>query len=108
MYLILLLSVIQNKCLKPQGPPLLKSMFNEKEVSYNFRDPFLLEQPKFNTVRYGYKSLTYMGAKICNSIPVEIKSCTDYKHFKTLFNIWTGPECRCNICTDIRMKIRQR
>ena len=55
-----------------------------------------LEIPKSNQVRFGTKSLIYLGPKVWKSLPYNVKSSENLTIFKTLIKI--GMEvCSCKI-----------
>ena len=49
-----------------------------------------LEIPKSNQVRFGTKSLRYLGLKVWTSLPYHIKSFESLAIFKTLIKNWNG------------------
>ena len=75
----------------------LSDLFTEHSVDYNLRDPFRLEQPKFNTIKFGFKSFRYYGAKLWNSLPTEVKDTDDINVFKRMLTAW----CHSSLCSEI-------
>lgn len=67
-------------------PLLPLDFFKVKPAAYNLRKKILLEQPKFNTVRYGQNSLKYQGSKIWNATPNTVTCLDDYTAFKLSLN----------------------
>ena len=57
-----------------------------------------LEITKSNQVRFGTKSLIYLGPKVLNSLPYYIKPSENLTIFKTLIKNWNGTVCTCKIC----------
>ena len=57
-----------------------------------------MEIPKSNQVRFGTKSLRYLGPKVRNSLPYHIKSSENLSIFKTLIKNWNGTVCSCKTC----------
>ena len=86
------------KCINDIGPSYLQGLFKLKDCGYDTRNLFTLEQPKFNTVKYGRHSISYLGAKLWNSLDNNLKSAGDFKSFKTLISSWEGPSCKCSVC----------
>jgi len=86
------------KCINSLGPKYLHDMFIPKCTKYNFRDGSILHQNRFYTVKYGFLSFKYHGAKIWNSLPPDLKTNTEFSDFKRLLNNWEGPFCNCNHC----------
>ena len=82
------------KCQHCLGPPYLNEMFQPNVSNYNFRDPHKLVQPKYNSIKFGYKSFRYYGAKLWNSLPVNIKESDSLFIFKKRITEWcSSPEC---------------
>ena len=59
----------------------------------------VLEQTKYNTVEYEFKSFKYQGAKLWNGLNNELKSAVSLKDFKMLIYKYAGPTCQCSMCT---------
>ena len=51
----------------------LNDLLCPKELSYQLWDNNRLHQMKFNTITFGYRSFSYYGAKVWNTLPPEIK-----------------------------------
>ena len=73
------------KSLKHLNPPYIEEMIETKDVNYNLRDPQPLNQPKRNTTNYGLKTFSYLGTKLWNDMPNDMKciSDTDIHEFKS-------------------------
>ena len=76
------------KCCHGMNPMYLNDLFCKQETKYDLRDKTLLEQPKFSTKTYGYRSFRYYGAKLWNALPFEIKNTDDYDDFKSKLTAW--------------------
>ena len=61
MYRLRFLAIEVYKCVMEINPPYLNNLFTKRTVNYDLRYPFLLQQNKFSTYRYGYKSFKYYG-----------------------------------------------
>ena len=92
------------KIINKLGPLYLHNMFTVKESNYNFRNMLALEQPKYNTVKYGFNSVIYQGAKLWNMLGNEVKQVDTLKEFKWLIKSWEGPNCNCSACTFCSLK----
>ena len=53
------LGIEMYKCVHDLNPPYLNELFVSKDTRYNLRDSNRLQQPEFQTVRYGFKSFHY-------------------------------------------------
>ena len=71
--MIRVLSIEIYNCVKETNPDYLNEMFSLSDSHYEFRDQSRLEQPKFNTKTFSYRSFEYLGAKLWN---LEIVSWT--------------------------------
>ena len=54
--------------------------------------------PKINTVRFGEVTLKFVGNKIWNLIPPEIKYVEALDVFKKLIKYWAPEKCPCRLC----------
>ena len=71
-------------------------MFKRQITPYELRDSNKLQLPKFRTITYGFKTFSYIGAKLWNILPPHIKGATDVHEFKTLLRTWDN----IHQCTD--------
>ena len=90
------------------GPSLLSDIFEKRECGNNNRvlrsnNDFFL--PQVNTVHYGHDSLRYLGCKIWELIPSEIKTSTDVKKFKIKIKSWVPSGCTCRLCKTYLYRI---
>ena len=76
------------KSIRNLNPPYLNSLFTPHESQYDFRDSEKMVLPEFNTQTYGYRSFRYYGAKLWNSIPVDVKNTNDLSTFKRNITKW--------------------
>ena len=72
--------------------------FKRKTLSHRLRDSNVLIQPKVRTVKNGLNTFTYQGAKLWNTLPIDIKSAPSLSEFKSRLWTWQGPECTCHAC----------
>ena len=82
------LAIEMYKCVHGLNPPYLNELFKSKDTRYYFRDSNRLQQPEFQTVRYGFKSFRYYGSKLWNALPAEIKKSQNLHHFKKNVTQW--------------------
>ena len=92
MNMIRVLSIEFYKCVKGINPDYLNEMFSLSNSHYDFRDQSRLEQPKFNTKKFGYRFFKYLGAKLCNLLPSHLKSIDDVYVFKSNLHKWCPTE----------------
>ena len=55
---------------------------------------------KFNvrTVSWGTESLSHLGPKIWNSIPLNLKKIQYFRKFKKAIRLWKPEKCPCRMC----------
>ena len=70
--------------------------FISKDIRYHFRDSNHLQQPEFQTVRYGFKSFRYYGSKLRNALPAEVKKSESLHHFKKNATQWCA-SAKCDV-----------
>ena len=83
------------KCIKSLGPPCLRDMFTIKPLEYNMRNSTKLWQPTRRSTTFGLRTVSYVGAKLWNDLPLDSIDINDidlneFKEF--LLNI-DGPRC---------------
>ena len=70
------------------APSYVIDLFNERETVYNMRNADALVLPKFNSIKYGKRSLTFYGAKLWNNLPQSIKDSPSLFVFKKNITKW--------------------
>ena len=76
------IAILIYKALHNQSPQYIKELFKLRISNYNLRGTDMLILPRFSTVTYGKNSLRYMGPKIWNSLPDDIKAANNIATFK--------------------------
>ena len=61
-YRLRFLGIEMYKCIKETNPTYLNDLSCEQTSDYQLRDSSRLIQPKFNTFKFGFKSIRYFGA----------------------------------------------
>ena len=67
------------------------TMFSVKDSCYSLRNPYPIEQTYRNTTTYGLRTLSYLGANLWNSLPLQFKQITTLNEFKSQLKNWKGP-----------------
>ena len=70
------------KVIHDLSPLFSPDYYEVKKLKYDMRKQLLIQQPSFQTVRYGKNSLKYKAGQLWNSASNEITNETDYKAFK--------------------------
>ena len=86
------------KVLNGLSPPVSPDLFTRQITTYDLRDNNMFVQPRFRTIRYGFKSIAYQGALIWNALPHHIKTIAQYKCFKNALSKFNFDDCQCGVC----------
>ena len=83
--------IINNKYL-----PMTSTFYSRPVINHDLRNVNLLVQPMYNSVKYGFNSLRYKGAKYWNNMP-DLLKCDDFHVFKQ--NVVSHVKaCECGHC----------
>ena len=74
------------------APRIMNSIFEKKRNKNNFKSR------RINSIRYGIDSLTYLGPKIWNIVPEDIKKSESINVFKIKIKKWIPGDCPCRVC----------
>ncbi len=69
-------------------PTYIQEVFEIKDLVYNLRDLIRTKVPKCSRVIYCLKSLRFLGNKIWNSLPINIKMSESLCYFKNKIAKW--------------------
>ena len=69
-----------------------------KNSVYSLRSGIQLEKASINTIQFGSESTVYLGAKIWELIPENIKSSESIDTFKSKIKKWVPEFCPCRPC----------
>ena len=98
------LAVFVFKCKHQIGPATVHDLFVTKQFTYSLRDSSKFVQPKSRTTTFGLNSLKYSGTTLWNkNLPIELKKLDDFDVFKKLVKTWSGPSCKCGVCTQCKL-----
>ena len=54
--------------------------------------------PNVRSVFHGSESISYLGPKICDIVPLKLKELTSVVAFKKSIKEWKLKDCLCNLC----------
>ena len=80
------------------SPEILRETFVSKTSLYNLRRNDTFEKRKVHSVYHGTESLSFLGSKIWDLVPVELKQSEALYSFKLKIKNWVFFECPCRIC----------
>ena len=78
------------KTVNKLNPSYLNPIFDVKSLPYALRDSLKLTQPIKDTTTFGLRSVSYVGSKLWNELPIHIKNAPDIPQFKIRLKNWTG------------------
>ena len=89
------------KVKKGIAPAIMKNIFEFNYNPYSLRnDTAYFKLRNVRTVRYGIETASFVGPRIWNSIPLEIKESTSLQIFKSKIKSWTPKNCPCKLCKN--------
>ena len=68
------------------------------ENHYNLRNYNGFRLPFARTVYHGTESISYLGPKIWNIVPAELKNVQSLNSFKKSIRKWIPNNCNCRLC----------
>ena len=87
------------------NPPFMKDIFKERNISYNLRRGNDAQLPKVRTTSFGIESIAYLGNKLWQLLPLEIKQSNTLPIFKKRIRCWKGDKCNCRLCKTYIPKV---
>ncbi len=80
------------------NPVFMKDIFIERSNRYNLRGNRELETMNIRTVHHGEDTLRYLGSKIWQLVPDNIKISKSVEIFKKQIRKWIPSDCPCRLC----------
>ena len=95
------LAIEMFKVVKGLSPKVFSNLFfTRNQESYKLRQNSYFVVPKVNTVFIGTESISFIGPKIWNNIPQELKKIENLETFKSTIKKWKPEQCSCRLCKD--------
>ena len=89
------------KVKKGIAPAIMNNIFEFNDNPYSLRnDTAYFKSRNVQTVRYGIETASFVGPRIWNSIPKEIKESASLEIFKSKIKSWTPKNCPCKLCKN--------
>ena len=82
------------------NPTFMTRVFEEKNVPYNFRESNSLALPKVKTTSYDIDTIRYIGKKLWQALPNEIKESQSLDIFKQKVKLMRNFDCSCRLCKN--------
>ena len=87
------------KVSKSLCPEIVKGLFQFKyDIAYNLRQKSQFHIPPVRTVLSGTENTKYLGPKIWELIPDEMKELESLWEFKRAIKLWKPTSCPCKLC----------
>ena len=81
------------------APELIKELIlPNRQRRYDLRSNTDFAVPMVKSVHKGLESLTYLGLKIWELLPFEIKETKTFSQFKAKIKKWNPENCPCRLC----------
>ena len=80
------------------SPPIFSEIFHQLGNNYNIRINSDFAMPNVRFVFHGSESISYLGPKIWNIVPLELKELTSVAAFKKGIKEWKPKNCPCRLC----------
>ena len=97
---IQVLAIMMYKIVNNIAPTIVSELFSFSNVSYSLRSGSQFHQPSANTVWNGQEAISYLGPKIWNMVPEEMKQKSSLFAFKREIKQWVPSNCPCRICRN--------
>ena len=96
---ILALAIEMFKVANKTSPEIMQEVFQIKDQGYYFlktqRD-FVI--PPVKSVNYGLESIRFLGPKIWETLPDNLKNKESIESFNMAINEWKPESCPCRLC----------
>ena len=81
------------------SPPIMSDIFSLSEnSSYNLRCGVTVNRRNIRTSKFGFETVSTIGAILWNDLPAELKNAESLKIFKQKIKLWSPNDCPCKIC----------
>ena len=80
------------------APELMNDVFKKINVTYNFRNNSTFETRNIKSVYYGSETISFLGPKIREPLPSNIKDSENLNNFKSNIKSWKPENCPCRLC----------
>ena len=78
----------------------INELFEQRNTLYNLRSKTDFATEPISTVNNGLKSLRYLGPKIWNITPPDIRNCGNIDEFTRKIKCWTPKNCPSKLCLN--------
>ena len=87
------------------GPETLKDIFQFTEPVYNLRN-IKFKSNNVKTIQYGTETISFLGPKLWNLLPEDIRNVKSLSEFKNRIKSWIPTNCPCRLCKTFVPNLR--
>ena len=80
------------------NPEFMKDIFITNDMPYSLRGGNSLLQPSARTTNFGIETTPFIGHKLWQMLPNDIKTANPLAVFKNRIKTWKGEKCNCRLC----------
>ena len=80
------------------SPQIMQKIFRLRKQPYDLRNGDIFETNHLHTTHYGLDTISYLGPKIWNLLPEDIKLSPSLQIFKAKIKTWKPLCCPCRLC----------
>ena len=81
-----------------RSPNFIRELLSKWESSYSLRHSNKFATPRVNSVFWGEETIRYIGPKIWDLLPLDIKLSSTLKSFILKVKKWKPDKCPCRVC----------
>ena len=80
------------------APEIMSELFVSNKLHYNLRKNTDFKHASARTVLYGTETVSVLGPKVWNLLPVDLKNSSSIIEFKRKIRSWSTKNCPCRLC----------
>ena len=80
------------------NPEFMKDIVITNDMPYSLRSGNSLLQPSARTTNFGIETTPFIGHKLWQMLPNDIKTANSLAVFKNRIKTWKGEKCNCRLC----------
>ena len=92
------LAILMYKVTNNIAPTIISELFSFSNINHNFRSGSQFHQLSASTAGNGLETTSYLGPKIWNMVPAEMKQKSSLSSFKREIKKWIPENCPWRIC----------
>ena len=83
---------------KNLAPEIMSELFVSNKSHYNLRKNTDFKHTSARTVLYGTETVSVLGPKVWNLLPVDLKNSSSILELKRKIRSWSTKNCPCRLC----------